>query len=265
MSTRTDSAGIEAAAPRGGEVRSVARAGALLTAVVDTPRGLSLTELAGATELNISTVHRLLRTLCSEGLLCRDAASERFLPGPVLMRLARRSLSSAGLPEAADALRALVDATGETSSLGVRRGGETSVLLTLPSPDPFRYHGRPGLRQPVWHSALGLAVLAFGDLPVEEAAAEWTDPLGEEAAQALRSELLTTQFRGFAVFDDPDSPGLRAVAAPVMTDGRVWTAVEVQGPAARLEGARLEEAAAAVGQAALRLQDLPVSLALSRG
>lgn len=254
-------------APRGGEVRSVARAGALLNAVVDTPRGLSLTELAGATELNISTVHRLLRTLCSEGLLCRDPASERFLPGPVLMRLARRSLSSAGLPEAADALRGLVEATGETSSLGVRQGGETAVLLTVPSPDPFRYDGQPGLRRPLWHSALGLAVLAFGERTVDEAAGELADriPGGGKAVEELRSELLTTQFRGFAVFDDPDSPGLRAVAAPVMTDGRVWTAVEVQGPAARLEGARLEAAAAAVGEAALRLQDLPVSLALSRG
>ncbi len=255
-----------AAAPRAGEVRSVARAGLLLNAVVDEPGGRSLTELAAVTDLNISTVHRLLRTLCSEGLLCRDPVSERFLPGPLLMRLARRSLSSAGLPEAADALRGLVDATGETASLGVRRADDVVVLLSMPSLAPFRYDGQPGMRRPVWHSAMGLAVLAFAEAPPQEVARRWEDggtaPAG--AADRLRDELLTTQFRGHAVFDDPEVPGLRAVAVPVLTDGRVWTAVEVQGPAARLEGERLEAAAASLKRAALHLQDLPISLALSR-
>ncbi|SIO88657.1 IclR family transcriptional regulator [Nocardiopsis sp. JB363] len=267
MNMSTEEGTTVSAAPRAGEVRSVARAGLLLNAVVDAPRGLSLTELAGTTELNISTVHRLLRTLCSEGLLCRDPDSERFLPGPLLMRLARRSLSSAGLPEAADALRGLVEATGETASLGVRRAGETVVLLSLPSPEPFRYDGRPGLRRPLWGSAMGLVILAFGDRPLEDVAREWEPhlPEGEKAAAALHSELLTTQFRGFAVVDDPLSPGLRAVAAPVITDGRVRTAVEVQGPAARLEGPRLEQAGTALRDAALLLQDLPISLALIEG
>ncbi|WP_211717821.1 IclR family transcriptional regulator [Nocardiopsis sp. MG754419] len=267
MSTHTEETGTGAAAPRAGEVRSVARAGLLLNAVVDAPQGLSLTELAAATALNISTVHRLLRSLCSEGLLCRDRDSERFLPGPLLMRLARRSLSAAGLPEAADTLHGLVEATGETADLGVRHDGEMVVLLTLPSLEPFRYEGRPGLRRPVWNSAMGLAVLAFGDTPVDEVAREWGGrlPGGEDAAGTLHSELLTTQFRGFAVVDDPASPGLRAVAAPIRTDGRVRTAVEVQGPAARLEGDRLEHAGAALREAALRLQDLPLSLALVKG
>lgn len=267
MSIHTEETATVSEAPRTGEVRSVARAGLLLNAVVDAPHGLSLTELAGATELNISTVHRLLRSLCSEGLLCRDAVSERFLPGPVLMRLARRSLSSAGLPEAADALRVLVDVTGETSSLGVRRADEMVVLLTTPSIEPFRYNGQPGLRQPLWSSAMGLAVLAFGSRPPEDVAREWGDrlPGRQDAAAVLHSELLTTQFRGFAVVDDPAAAGLRAVAAPVMTDGRVWTAVEVQGPTARLEGERLERTAAALREAALQLQDLPVSLALIDG
>ncbi|WDZ92771.1 IclR family transcriptional regulator [Nocardiopsis sp. HUAS JQ3] len=267
MSMHTGQSATAPSTTRSGEVRSVARAGLLLNAVVDAPQGLSLTELAGATGLNISTVHRLLRTLCSEGLLCRDAVSERFLPGPVLMRLARRSLASAGLPEAADALRHLVDATGETSSLGVCRAEEVVVLLTTPSPDPFRYHGQPGLRRPLWSSAMGLAILAFGDSPLEEVAERWRArlPEREDAASALHSELLTTQFRGVAVVDDPARPGLRAVAAPVMTEGRVWTAVEVQGPAARLEGERLESASAALREAALRLRDQPFSLALVEG
>ncbi|MFC3995994.1 IclR family transcriptional regulator [Nocardiopsis sediminis] len=238
---------------RSGEVQSVARAGQLLNRVVDAPAGLTLTELAGTTALNISTVHRLLRTLCSQGLLCRDPVSERFLPGPVLLRLARRSLVSAGLPEVTDALRALVERTGETATIGVRQGGDVVVGLAVSSPDPFRYNAVQGSRTGLLRSALGLAILAFDRTPLENVAHSAAD----------HTELLSVQFRGYAVLDAPDTAGLRAVAVPLLADGApVTMAVEVQGPAARISDDRLDDVADAVRAAAHRLQDLPVSLLL---
>ncbi|MEV0615751.1 LLM class flavin-dependent oxidoreductase [Nonomuraea sp. NPDC050404] len=239
----------ESRSERGGEVQSVARAGRLLTQVVDAPEGLSLTELAAGTALNISTVHRLLRTLCSQGLLCRDPVTERFLPGPVLLRLGRRSLVAAGLPEAVEVLRTLVEHTGETASVGVRDGQDVTVGLTVPSPAAFRYHAAPGQREQLRASALGLAILAFG-APLPEGSGEY-------------GELLTVQFRGYAVHDPPDQPGLRSVAAPLITSGSAVTvAVEVRGPQARIGDDRLEEVARAVVTAAGALQELPLSLLL---
>lgn len=222
-----------------GEVQSVARAGRLMTQVVDAPDGLTLTELTAATTLNISTVHRLLRTLCSEGLLCRDPATERFLPGPVLLRLGRRSLVAAGLPEAVEVLRTLVERTGETASVGVREGEEVVLGLTAPSPAAFRYHAVQGQREPLMRSALGQVILAFS-------ASEYAD-------------LLDVQFRGYAVYDPPDQPGLRSVAAPLIGSA---VAVEVRGPRARIGDDRLEEVAQAVRAAAGALQELPLSLLL---
>ena len=212
----------ESRSERGGEVQSVARAGRLLTQVVDAPEGLSLTELAAGTALNISTVHRLLRTLCSEGLLCRDPVTERFLPGPVLLRLGRRSLVAAGLPEAVEVLRTLVEHTGETASVGVRDGQDVTLGLTVPSPAAFRYHAAPGQREPLTASALGLAILAFS--------APWPEQSAASGGASEYGELLTVQFRGYAVYDPLDQPGLRSVAAPLITSGSAVTvAVEVRG------------------------------------
>src|SRR5437763_5480847 len=129
---------------RAPEIQSVARASAALAAVVDSPDGLTTTEVARHTGLTVSTAHRLAHTLAAGDLLCRDVNSERFLPGPVLLRLARKTLRASGVPEAADVLKELADRTGETASIGMRRGDEVLVLLSVPSTRPLRYTGQPG-------------------------------------------------------------------------------------------------------------------------
>ncbi|GAA3359773.1 IclR family transcriptional regulator [Saccharopolyspora gregorii] len=246
---------------RGSEVQSVARASALLEAVVDSAEGLTLTELVRESGLTMSTVHRLLRTLCSGGLLCRDSGTERFLPGPLLLRLARRSLASAGVPEAADVLRDLVDRTGETASLGMRQGEQVLVLLVAQSAQPLRFQGVQGEHRALLRSAMGRALLAVGDRPVREVLDELLPGAGEEERWEHEVDLMAARFRGCAVFDDPDRAGLRAIAAPVpghRDGGRL--VVEVQGPAARMADEELDRLGAAVRAAAEELHGLPLSL-----
>jgi IclR family acetate operon transcriptional repressor len=247
---------------RAPEIQSVARASAVLAAVVDAENGLTTTEIARHTGLTVSTAHRLAHTLAGGDLLCRDANSERFLPGPVLLRLARRTLRASGVPEAADVLKELADRTGETASIGMRRGDEVLVLLSVPSTRPLRYTGQPGSRVPLLDSAIGCAIVAFGPDPVSEAAAVLS--AAPEGAETWASEidLLATQFRGYAVRDDPRDPALRAIAAPVFgASEHVRMGVEIQGPVARLPESAFDELGATVRAAADALQGLPVSMA----
>jgi IclR family transcriptional regulator, acetate operon repressor len=248
---------------RAPEVQSVARASAVLAAVVDSENGLTTTEIARHTGLTVSTAHRLTHTLAGGDLLCRDANSERFLPGPVLLRLARRTLRGSGVPEAADVLKELADRTGETASIGMRRGDEVLVLLSVPSTRPLRYTGQPGARVPLLDSAIGCAIVAFGPDPILEAAAVLS-AAAPDGAETWASEidLLATQFRGYAVRDDPHDPALRAIAAPVFgASEHVRMGVEVQGPVARLSESAFDEIGATVRAAADALQGLPVSIA----
>jgi len=254
-----------ARASRGPEIQSVARASAVLGVVVDSGDGLTTTEIAKATGLTVSTVHRLAHTLVAGNLLCRDAGSERFLPGPLLLRLARKALGASGVPEAADVLKELADRTGETASIGMRRGDEVLVLLSVPSTRALRYIGRPGARVPLLESAIGCAIVAFGTDPVRQAAEvlSRTGAAGPES-WAAEVDLLATQFRGYAVLDDPHDPSLRAVAAPVVgASEHVRMGVEIQGPTSRLPEERLDELGSVVRSAADALEGLPVSLAFS--
>lgn len=246
---------------RGPEIQSVARAATVLGLVVDSDGGLTTTEIAKITGMTVSTVHRLAHTLVAGNMLCRDATSDRFLPGSLLLRLARKSLGASGVPEAADVLKELADRTGETASIGMRRGDEVLVVLSVPSTRPLRYTGRPGERVPLLDSAIGCAIVAFG-----------TDPLGHVAQVLTRTgasetwltevELMATQFRGYAVLDDPHDEALRAVAAPVVAAGDVVRmGVEIQGPVSRLPDDALDGIGALVRSAADALEGLPVSMA----
>jgi IclR family acetate operon transcriptional repressor len=239
----------------------------LLEAVATSVPGLTLTELAKRTELTVSTTHRLVKTLCAGNLLCRDSTGDRFVPGPLLLRIGRQSLTSAGLPEVADALADLAGQTGETASIGMRRGDGVLVLLAVQSTNALRFTGQAGTQVPLLGSAMGLALLALDQAPVAQVVAEALAgaPLantGPNWEEALESELLTSQFRGFCVLDDPAQPGLRSIAAPVMGAApHPRIAVEITGPASRMADDRVDELGEAVRTTAILLQDIPVSIA----
>ncbi|NIY62273.1 IclR family transcriptional regulator [Streptomyces malaysiensis] len=292
------SAGADRRTSRASGVQSVARAAVLLGAVVDSSSGgATLTELSKITGLNVSTVHRLLGTLCSEGLLCRSREGDRFLPGPVLLRLGRRSLAASGLPEVTAILKELADGTGETASIGMRRGDNVLALVSVQSEQPLRYLGEPGVSVPLAGSAMGLAMMAFDATPragralprgvttqafTEGRTGDRTgggadrDGQGAHGGQsadgaaapeqwALRVRLLAAQFRGYAVFDDAEGSGLRGLAAPVDSGSPyVQLAVDIQGPAGRMADARLDRLGARVIAAAGSLRGLPVALALGQ-
>jgi IclR family acetate operon transcriptional repressor len=214
----------EIAPRRSGDVQSVVRAARLLACFAEAEEALTLTELARRTELTTSTAHRLLTTLCHEGLLCRESGGERFLPGPLLSRLSRSSLLVDELGDVAVHLDELAGETGESACFGVRRGDEVAVLLAVSSTRALRVEVAAGERAGLTTSALGHVLLAFGDEPLPERG-------------ALRVELLATQFRGYALVDDADDLGIRGIAVPVRAGAIAHAALELRGPRERMQDA----------------------------
>lgn len=252
-----------------GEVQSVARASMLLARVAEGERSLTLSELARETELSVSTAYRLLNTLCAQGLLCRDSSGERYLPGPLLMRLARSSLLKAGFADVNGILAELAERSRETVSLGVLQGDEVAIVLTSASPEPLRTHRRAGERAPVARSAIGRALLAFSGVPAEQAAASAALTDGG-TAHAIRTQselvvdLLSIQFRGWALLDEEELAGVRSLAVPIPAAvGVPLAGVELQGPTARIDDRRADELGELLRDAALTLSQLPLSAILA--
>lgn len=254
----------------GSQVQSVVRAIAVIAAVADSGDGLTLTSLAREVGLSLSTTHRLVQTLCASEILCRGADEERFVAGPLLLRLARASLARS-IEDVDTVLGSLTTATGETASYGIRVGDRAVVLAAALPATPLRVHRATGHELALHASALGQALLAYDGAGIDAVVAALPDlaattPRTVTDRRVLATELSAVRFRRWARADETQDPGVRGLAAPVLgTDGIAGAAVMIEGPLARLP----DERAAGIGElltgAARRLRDVPISLTTVNG
>jgi DNA-binding IclR family transcriptional regulator len=233
---------------------TVVKALNLLNFVADRP-GLTLTEISRAAHLPAPTVHRLLRSLCAEGLVRLDC-EHRYHLGSHCLALGSRFLESIDLRgEAQPHLEQLVERTGETAHLGVPEGTDVLYLAKVDTHHPVRMYSRIGARSPMHSTAMGKAILAFGDGRLVERVIDHglvrrtpntiTDP------DRFRSELDRTRARGYAIDDIENEDGIRCVGAPVLTDERHPVgAISASGPASRMTDHLLGDIAVAVMEVA---------------
>lgn len=215
--------------------------------------GVTTAELAAALDLHRSTVSRLVTPLVEHGLLRRDEAGTVRL-GTGALALGQAYLASVDLPDLAAAhVRDLAARTGAACALGVPEGSGVRLVLTERSPRG----SRSGALLPLHCTALGKAMLSVGP-------ADWLDrtvaaglpaltPRTITDAGELRSELLRTRRRGFALDDREHEPHVRAVAAPVLDAIGVVGAVSAGTSADRMPPAVLREHAQAAAETARTL------------
>lgn len=166
---RTESLADGDAAPGG--AAAVDRALSLLAVFRPGDAALGLAELAERTQLYKSTVLRLLASLEHARLVQRHGDGPRrgsWSLGSEVARLhaiyaASFSLEKLVMP----ALRALVDATGESAAYHVMQGQPPHqarlCLYRVDSPHPIRDHIRAGDLLPVDRGAGARVLIAFGD------------------------------------------------------------------------------------------------------
>lgn len=247
------------------QVQSVVRAISLIAAVADYGGGLTLTELARTVGLSLSTTYRLVQTLCANDVLCRGPNGDHFVPGPLLMHLARSSLAWGGVHEAADILHAVTERTRETASLGIRQGNFAVIVLVADSPEALRCDRKPGMQLQLHASAIGRALLAFGAQDVTDAVSE-LEPLARCTPRTtvdgrhVVNELRATAYRRWAISDEEHDLGIRSIAAPILgSDGVAHAAIAIDAPATRLPDDAFEHHAGIVLDAARSLSRLPVA------
>ncbi|MEU6128659.1 IclR family transcriptional regulator [Saccharopolyspora sp. NPDC047091] len=178
-----------------------------------------VTELAAATGLPKSTVHRLLRVLVETGFARTDDSGYRT--GDRVLALAGKVLYRFDPAVQADpALVRLRDDTGCTVHFAMRFGGELLYVHKVEPDKPYRMGSRVGMRLP-WHtSAIGKAVLA----ELEPDAARALAGPGELPARTansltgwpeLTAQLAEVRAAGHALDDGENEAGVRCTGAAV--------------------------------------------------
>jgi IclR family transcriptional regulator, KDG regulon repressor len=236
-------------------MREEDRALALLDVLAELPSGARVGELAQRTEINQSTVSRLLGTLMARGFVDRDDATARYRLGLRLVAYADAVLAGLDVRTIARPhLERVVAQTGETATLSVPGGTQPFTIDFVPSPSNVASRGELG-RPSVTHATVtGKLLLAFGPLPLER--------LGPEPYERFTDRTLTTRAElarevdrvradGVAYGREEREPGLNAVGAPVLGREQALTAMlSIQGPASRLNPRRMPGLASELRQAA---------------
>lgn len=219
---------------------SVGNAARVLKEFSRTDRELGVTQLARRLDLAVSTVHRLLVTLCAEGLLERGEGSGTYRLGLKMYELGVTVFPNLDLHEAArPVLASLRQSTGETVQMGVLDYLEVVYIERLESPQTLRMFNQAGHRLPAHATSTGKVLLAA--LPpdvLRHRLLDWQatrlTPHTIVEKKVLLEELHRVAERGWAQNLEEGAHGAASVAAPVRDeDGLVIAAVSVVGPISR--------------------------------
>jgi IclR family acetate operon transcriptional repressor len=198
--------------------QSVERAIAVLYALEGEDRSLTVSELASRVGLPVSTTHRIAQALVRGRLLARDGHSA-YRVGDGITALAQTASRQVDIDAAAPHLHGLSSSIRITASLGVVENSEAVTVYSARPPSMFCAHQLPGRRAKAETSAMGRAVLAFGQR--------------RDRRTASIPDLEASRRRGYAL---SSSDGVTAVAVPVFADdGQVRAAIGVQARSARLD------------------------------
>jgi DNA-binding IclR family transcriptional regulator len=204
--------------------QTVQRAVQILRRVARYPdKGLRLLDVAREMGIERPTAHRVLQTLCAEGLLLQDE-SRRYRIGPLLFELCLLSGGYSDLAEACmPVLTDLADKVGDTAFLFVRYGDDAICLARKQG----WYHIQTPVvavnsRHPLGVSAGGLAILA--GIPEREAAnilhglAPYLSVYNGLTAEEVWKLYQDARVRGYAVISDRVVPGVKGVGVPIRSE-----------------------------------------------
>jgi IclR family transcriptional regulator, acetate operon repressor len=248
---------------RRGSVQSIDRAAAILRCFDARTPDLGISDLARATGLSTSTVHRLLLAMQENGLI-RQTAHRRYAIGPLVAQLAHSGGIPAGLRDAAmPVLRALRDETEETAAVHeLLPSGQRVVLDQVESRHQLRRtYTEFGMPVPLPLGAPGKVLLAFSpwERQVEVLAAPLEQVLPRTITDpvVLAAQLAEIRTNGFAKSMSERTPGIRSVAAPVFDfSGQAVGCLSISGPEQRMAPERLDQLGALIVPAAWSVSEL---------
>lgn len=219
----------------------VGKALGLLVLLGDEPRGASAAELSRRAELPFSTTYRLLGSLTRDGFVDYEPDGRRYHLGLRIFQLGQRVSNHHGFAGTAlPILRRVTEETGEATILSVRDGNHHLTVNKVDGPQTFRVTSDPGHLGALHTTSVGKALVAFAD---DATRSQLVDDLGLEPLtefsitdrDAFRTEIELVRKRGYAVMDEENELGMRAVAVPVFnSQGHAFAALATAVPVFRM-------------------------------
>ena len=208
----------------------------LFELLANSPQGLTLSDLSRKLKIPKSTTHYLIHTLVTRGYVQRGLDDRHYLLGLRFADVASASPAELHLRNAAmPYLRQISARFNLTATATVQRGAEAVIIAKYES---FQDSGGGvwvGRHIDLHCTAQGKALIStLSDEKLEKLfggrdMAKFT-PKTISSLTALKAHLALVRANGFAVNDEEQVPGVRAVAAPILDPfGEAVASVSVRG------------------------------------
>lgn len=204
-------------------------------------RAIGLEEISREIKLAKPTVYRFLLTLQELGY-ARRVDGDRWAMTLKMFNLGSRALDHLDLLSAARPIaEALSEELGETVHMGVLDGDAAVYVLKIESRYTIRMYSRVGRRMPLYCTAIGKILLAFGKESDREAALKDVRLLAITkntltTRAELDAELAQIRAEGFGRDNEEREENLHCIGAPIFDyTGAVVAALSVSWPSFRYE------------------------------
>lgn len=250
---------VGASAQRLGQVQSLVRAFGILDELCKAD-GITLGDLAAATDLPRSTVHRLLTTLEALDYAGYDSKSCKWFVGRGAFKVRAAFLQTRDLGRLGrNIMASLAVEVHHSANLSIPENHSMHYVSQIKAKGAWLTAARPGVRLPMHSTASGKAFMAcWTEVELDDYLSE--HPLMQNTSRtisnrdALRRELERIRECGFAVDDQEQSDGQRCVAAAIVDRiGRPRGAISVSDSSVRLRRPRLTELGSSLVSAARRI------------
>lgn len=241
-----------------GGVQSVQRTIQIVEALSAAGGQASLSDLVSATELPLTTVHRLLATLAQYGLV-RQTSTRLYTLGPRFLsygEVVRQSVSTWAQP----VLNHLTQQTAETANLAMLSNDRVIYLAQSPSPHTMRTFTEVGKQVNPHSTGVGKALMSQLADEAVRAIVRQTGMVARTdrtitTEGALIEAMVQIRAQNYAVDDGEQEVGVRCIAVPLPVQG-TRLAVSISGPSARVTHERVPEVVPLVMAAAARLAQI---------
>lgn len=222
----------------GATIQSLERGLEIVGVIARAGRPLSLTEISESFSIDRSSVFRLLSTLAKHNFVLQDPDTKRY-------SLGFRMLEYAGLYGEQSHVESLIRpimrrvlaSTRQNTHLAILDGAEVVFVAVEQPRESISLNLSVGMREPATVTALGRALLAFGDADIVAgslAASEYrkyTDKSPRSAKEVMRS-LDPVRARRLAVDDEEYKKGIVCFASPVLNHRKqALFSIGISGPA----------------------------------
>ena len=167
--------------------RATLRVLAILDALANNPRGLTMAEVCRELDAPKSSLFPILHTMADTDYIRFDEDTGRYAMGLKSYLLGKAfDRDGTGLAPIEATMRGVVDACGETCQLGVLDHGRVLYVARVDSPQQIRLSSEIGKTLPAQCTAIGKAILAgWADERVRETLSEPLERPTQRAAATI--------------------------------------------------------------------------------